>query len=185
MATTDELAALLADDLDAGFTRLVTAHQDAVFSGALRLTRDRAEAEDVAQDAFVRAYRALSGYDPARIRSLNLGGWLWTIVLNVVRNRARSARRAPTVPLGAGDDRPGSAGGTEADALAAVAEAEWQARLAALPPAVRTAVVLRHVVGLGYGEIAEATGRPEGTVKSDVHRGLARLRKIIDQEARP
>ena len=47
---------------------------------------------------------------------------------------------------------------------------------------MRTAVVLRHVGGLGYSEIAEVVGRPEGTVKSDVHRGIATLRRIIDDE---
>ena len=58
----------------------------------------------------------------------------------------------------------------------------WDDRLSALPINQRRAVVLRHVVGLGIGEISEATGRPEGTVKADIHRGLDRLRRVMEQE---
>jgi RNA polymerase sigma-70 factor (ECF subfamily) len=59
---------------------------------------------------------------------------------------------------------------------------EWDRRLSVLSDHQRTAVVLRHVVGLGVVEISEITGRPEGTVKADVHRGLTRLRKTIEEE---
>ena len=59
----------------------------------------------------------------------------------------------------------------------------WQARLDALPPTQRKAVVLRHVVGLNYAELSAALGRPEGTVKADVSRGLARLKRRIEEEA--
>ncbi|RMH75158.1 MAG: hypothetical protein D6683_11720, partial [Actinomyces sp.] len=62
--------------------------------------------------------------------------------------------------------------------------AAWDRRLAALPPRRREAVVLRHVAGLGCAEIAHITGRPVGTVKADVHRGLAQLRRLIDEENR-
>ncbi len=63
-----------------------------------------------------------------------------------------------------------------------MSEADWAARLAALNADARTAVVLRHVVGLSYAEIAEATGRPVGTCKADVHRGIARLRELMTEE---
>jgi RNA polymerase sigma-70 factor (ECF subfamily) len=74
--------------------------------------------------------------------------------------------------------------GPEELTLAAETEREWQRRLAALRPAQRTAVVLRHVVGLSYDELALATGRPAGTIKADVHRGLAKLRALLDEEER-
>ena len=77
------------------------------------------------------------------------------------------------------DDRHGAPDPEPADSAA------WDRRLAALPSAQRRAVVLRHVVGLSYQEIAEAVARPEGTVKTDVHRGLERLRAVIEQEERP
>jgi RNA polymerase sigma-70 factor (ECF subfamily) len=55
--------------------------------------------------------------------------------------------------------------------------------MAGLSKPQRTAVVLRHVVGMGVAEIAEATGRPQGTVKADIHRGLARLKQLMEQES--
>lgn len=63
--------------------------------------------------------------------------------------------------------------------------ASWRRRLEALSEAQRTAVVLRHVVGMSYQDIAQATNRPLGTVKADVSRGLRALRTIIDQEGSP
>jgi RNA polymerase sigma-70 factor (ECF subfamily) len=58
----------------------------------------------------------------------------------------------------------------------------WDRRLRRLPPHQRQAVVLRHVVGLSYPEIAQVVARPEGTVKADVHRGLDKLRQIMEEE---
>jgi RNA polymerase sigma-70 factor (ECF subfamily) len=165
------LAERLADDLDGNFNALLLAHQDRLFTIALRTSGDRHDAEELVQDAFVRAYRALGAWAPERIRELRLRGWLTTIVLNAGRNRAR-VRRVPTTEL-AFD--PGAEPAT--DPLARRDEREaWARLLADLSPAHRTAVVLRHVDGLSYAEIAEAVGRPEGTVKAHVHRGLAALR---------
>ena len=165
------LAARLADDLDTHFEALLVAHQDRLFTIALRTSGDRQDAEELVQDAFVRAYRALGAWPADRIRELRLRGWLTTILLNAGRNRAR-VRRVPTTEL-AFD--PGAE--PAADPLARRDERDvWARLLADLSPAQRTAVVLRHVDGLSYAEIAEAVGRPEGTVKAHVHRGLAALR---------
>ncbi len=173
--TTDEtLAARLAADLDATFESLVAAHEDRLFSIALRVLGDRRDAEEAAQDAFVRAYRALDGYDAARIRDLRLRPWLATIVVNVCRNRAR-VRRVRTVEL-AFD--PGAEPAADPLTTSDIREA-WAGLLAGLPPAQRTAVVLRHVDGLSYAEMAQALGRPEGTLKAQVHRGLATLREAF------
>lgn len=172
----------LARDLEAGFPDLVAHHQDLVYGMALRMTGRPADAEDLAQEAFIRAYRALRGYAPERIAGLLTRGWLAAIVANLGRDRAR--RRGPAV--GALDDA--------ADALAdpapgpeeAVSRREsargWQVRLAALPAAQRQAVALRHVEGLTYPELAVALGRPLGTVKSDVHRGVRALRDAWERE---
>jgi RNA polymerase sigma factor (sigma-70 family) len=165
------LAAALADDLDGAFETLVLAHQDRLFTIALRTGGDRSDAEELVQDAFVRAYRALETWPADRIRELRLRGWLTTILLNAGRNRAR-VKRVPTTEL-AFD--PGAEPGT--DPLTRRDERDtWARLLAGLSPAQRTAVVLRHVDGMSYAEIAEAVGRPEGTVKAHVHRGLAALR---------
>ncbi len=96
MDTDEPLIAALADDLDGSFEALVLAHQDRLYSIALRMLGDPRDAEEAAQDAFVRAYRALAGYDAARIRELRLRPWLATIVLNLCRSRLtrRPAGRA-------------------------------------------------------------------------------------------
>ncbi len=92
------LLAALADDLDLAFEGLVRARQDRLYSIALRILGDPAEAEDAAQDAFIRAYRALGGWDAERIRELRLDAWLATIVVNVARTRvAAGAGAAPRV----------------------------------------------------------------------------------------
>lgn len=168
------LAHSLAVDLDASFEAVVLVHQDRLFTIALRTRGDRAEAEELVQDTFVRAYRALAAWPAERIRELRIRGWLTTILLNAARNRAR-VRRVPTTEL---VFDPGAE--PAADPLARRDDREtWARLLGGLSPAQRTAVVLRHVDGLSYAEIATATGRPEGTVKADVHRGLAALRTAL------
>jgi len=174
-ATDDaRLAARLASDLDSSFESLVVAHQDRLFTIAFRTGGDRHDAEELVQDCFVRAYRALATYPPTRIRELRLRGWLTTILLNAGRNRAR-VKRVPTTEL---TFEPGAE--PAVDPLTRRDEREtWARLLAGLTSAQRTAVVLRHVDGMSYAEIAEATGRPEGTVKAHVHRGLAALRTAL------
>ena len=160
----------LAADLDAAFPTLVEDQQDRLFTIAVRVLGNRSDAEEAAQDAFVRAYRALAGYPAERIRELRLRPWLTTIVLNVCRNRTR-IRRVATTELAF---EPAAEPATDPVA-ARHARETWAGLLSSLPPAQRTAIVLRHVDGLSYAEMAEALGRPEGTLKAQVHRGLASL----------
>ena len=172
----------LADDLDAAFPAFLAHHQDLVYGIALRSTKRPADAEDLAQEAFIRAYRALLDYPAARTRALRPRGWLAAIVGNLGRNRARRTAPAPAdLEVAAevhADDAPGPEGLVEQRESAAA----WRARLAALPPRYRRAVELRHVSGLSYPELAEALERPLGTVKSDVHRGVALLRAAYEHE---
>lgn len=177
---TDRLPHRLAGDLDAAFPDVVRELQDGVYSGALQLTKNHHDAEDVTQETFVRAYRALSTYDAERIRSLQLRPWVWTIALNLCRNRARTAKRRPEAPLR--DLHVEAPSNPEIEATDAAHLATWRARLAPLTEPQRTAVVLRHVVDLSYGEIAAVTGRPEATVRSDTRRGLARLRALLKED---
>ena len=169
----EQLCERLARDLDASFGDLVDALGDDVHSGLRRIHGD--DAADLTQEAFIRAYRALSGYEPERIRELRLRGWIWTIALNLGRNHARDRARRPQ-PAELHDIHP-------VEDPEPVDNRLWQERLSLLPAAQRTAVVLRHVVGLDYAELSAAVGRPEGTVKADVSRGLARLRSIIEEES--
>lgn len=164
----------LATDLDGSFPHLVEEMGSRLFWGLRRLCGDHQEAEDLTQETFIRAYRALSGYEKERIESMTLIPWLWTIALNLGRNHLRNRSRRPTLV---------KLEETSWEDPEPVDGAVWDHRLSHLNRHQRTAVVLRHVVGLGIAEISEATGRPEGTVKADVHRGLARLRELIEEES--
>ncbi len=90
--TEPDLAQRLADDLDGNFEALVVAMQGPVYRFAYRWCGNAQDAEEIAQDAFVRAYGALQGYDAERIRALKLTPWLMTIAVNVARNRVRGKR---------------------------------------------------------------------------------------------
>jgi len=169
----DDLTASLATDLDRSFPDLVDNAGPGLYWGLRRLCGDHQEAEDLTQETFIRAYRALGSFDESRFEELSLSPWLWTIALNLGRNHLRNRSRRPTfVEM---TDR-GVSDPESPDSKA------WDARFAALSTHQRTAVVLRHVVGMGIPEISEATGRPEGTVKADIHRGLDRLRRVMENE---
>lgn len=191
MDTDNDLIEAAARDLDGTFEALVIAHQDRLYSIALRMLGDAHDAEEAAQDALVRAYRAMAGYPPERILALRLRPWLATIVLNLCRSRigrrAAAGRRAlsldaaepGTIELTA-DDRTGPAATTTRRDTAR----GWAELLLSLPPNYRSAVILRHVDGLSYPELATALDRPEGTVKAQVHRGLAMLRTAFETAER-
>jgi RNA polymerase sigma-70 factor, ECF subfamily len=178
------LLTTLARDLDTGFEALALAYQRRLYGLALRLTTSPPDAEEIAQDALVRAYRALATYPAERIEALSLRPWLYQIAVNVWRNRVRKARLRE-VSL-EGDDG--------ATAFEAPAPAETQperqaesnerrhelgALVATLAPRYRVAVVLRHIYELTYPEIAETLEQPVGTVKANVHRGVRILREAL------
>lgn len=170
----DDLVADLARNLDSAFPRLVEHMSPRLYWGLRRMTGDGHQAEDLSQEALIRAYKALSGYPPHRIRELRLEPWVWTIALNIGRNHLRDRSRRPTLVEETTDP-------AEYDLEPPDTEA-WQRRLDSLPRTQREAVVLRHVLGLGIPEIAGITGRPEGTCKADIHRGLKKLREIMENE---
>ena len=190
MDTDDALITGLTTDLDGTFEALVLAHQDRLYSIALRTLGNAADAEEAAQDAFVRAYRALAGYDRGRIEALRLRPWLATIVLNLCRSRrSRTAADRSALSLDVGlptgaEPRTEAVAGPAAIAERRASGEAWAVLLSTLPPAQREAVVLRHVDGLSYPDLAIALGKPEGTVKAQVHRGLAQLRAAYESAQR-
>jgi len=195
MPPPDALTKDLALDLDGTFERMVRTFQDRIFSFAHRLSGNREDAEEIAQDAFVRAYRALRTYPADRIRALSLQAWLYRVALNVARNRFRG-KRARVVSLDArGDDgdeasraretpddpreRPDSRF-EEKESRAGIA-----ALVAGLPERYRAALVLRYVEGLKLEEVATILEQPIGTAKSNVHRAVNLLRGAISDSRRP
>ena len=165
----------------AAFEALVLRHQNRIVNYAMAVVRDAADAEDVAQETFLRAYRSLT-----RFRGdSSFKTWLYAIATNAARTgldrRGRRRRREggslddDAAPLSA-DDVP--AGGADAE-TALVRRESIDRALAALPPDLRVAVVLRDVEGLDYKEIAAATGAPIGTVESRIFRARRRLRPLL------
>ncbi len=180
MDQTGELIAGLADDLDGHFESLVLLYQDRLYRFALRMSGNPEDAEEVAQDALVRAYQALARYPTERILALALRPWLYQICLNVFRNRVRR-RTLQLTPLDG--DLPEHSDRERPERLVEAAEGsrELANLLAALPDRFRAAVVLRHIEELGIAEIAAVLGQPEGTVKSNIHRGIRRLRQEMER----
>lgn len=181
MLTDAELVALALTGSQEAFRELVTRFERPVYSLVARMVHDSATAEDLAQEIFVKAFRRLDTYDPAR----KLSSWLFKIAHNTTIDFLR--RGAPdTVPLEAtaeDDDRGGLAAvlsdaGTEDPGAAA--ERRQMARaleraIASLRPEYREPVLLRYVEGLSYQEICELTGQPLGTVKTNLHRARKEL----------
>ncbi|MEU3384198.1 RNA polymerase sigma factor [Streptomyces albidoflavus] len=92
----EQVTELLAADLDGGFTELVRVHARSVHAFLYRVSGSAAEADDLGQDTFLRAYTALRGYSPQRRRELRPRAWLMTIAANVRRNHVRSSVRRPS-----------------------------------------------------------------------------------------
>lgn len=177
--TDGAVVAALVADLDVGFVELFNVHRKAVFSTALRVCGRWAEAQDLTAETFLRAYRALTDYDTARITALQPRPWLLTITLNLWRNAQRDASRRPaTTELDGAPEPTDERQDVEGSVLRNETARELSDLLGQLPEEQRIAVVLRHVVDLPIAEIAEVLGRPEGTVKSHISRGLRRLREL-------
>jgi RNA polymerase sigma-70 factor, ECF subfamily len=162
--------------------RLVRTYQDPLYGYARQLLGNAHDAEEVAQDAFLRAHRALTlRYDAARCRNLALRPWLYRIARNLACNRRRARRvlaveslgpavsDAVAFPAGAARHRP--AEGSEHDSL-------WLA-LARLKPAAREAVVLRFVEELPYADVAAVLGVTEAAARGKVFRALKDLKRLF------
>ena len=182
IAASDPLCARLAQDLDSAFPELVMDHQQLVYGVAVRVVGE-SSAEDVAQEVFVRAYRALKRYPDARVRDMRLRPWLARMSLNAARNSIRGRRDLVDIADLAETRRSPDDGPVEV-AQRTEDQEMWARLLAVLPPRYRLAVALRHVEDMSYAEIAETLGKPLGSIKSDVHRGIALLRAAYDAEQR-
>jgi len=155
----------------AAFDALLGRHEAAVFHYLTRLVADRDLAEDLAQECWLRVWRARRSYQPeAAFRT-----WLFTVARRLVLDHAKSPR-LPAGPLtdALQEARPGPCDQAVANALSEAIEDA----LAHLPPEQREAVVLRDMEQVAYADIARITGCPLGTVKSRINAGRARLRAV-------
>jgi RNA polymerase sigma-70 factor (ECF subfamily) len=179
-----QLAAAAAAGSQEAFRTLVLRHQDRVHRLVARMVRDAATAEDLTQETFLKAYRAIGSYDPR----WKLGSWLLKIAHNTTIDHLRR-QRLDTRPLEGGADE-SSAGPIASLADGTLPDPEQRARgqalaldlqtaVSALEPAYRELVLLRFQEGLAYQEIAAITGLPLGTVKVRLHRGRKRLAEAL------
>ena len=162
----------------ARFEAAVLPHLDAAFNLARWLLRSRADAEDVAQEALLRAFRAFGGY-----RSGNVRAWLLQIVRNTCFTWLRQNRMGEG--LAEFDENLMSQEGENPETLAiASSDHEQLTRaLEALPAGFREILVLRELEGCSYKEISEITARPIGTVMSALARARQQLREALTQPA--
>src|SRR5882724_467613 len=164
------------------FEALVLPHLDSAFNLARWLTRDDQEAEEIVQEAFVRALRFFAGYRGGDVRA-----WLLTIVRNTCYDRMRRERPGGLTTEfdeevhGVDRDEPGP----EAAMLIAESAQAVSRALDELPLEFREALVLREIEGLSYKEIAEVTGLPIGTVMSRLARARRRMQvRLADRQRR-
>jgi RNA polymerase sigma factor (sigma-70 family) len=157
----------------------VRRHQRRVYGVALAVVGDPRLAEDVAQQAFVRAWRNAGSYDARRG---SVGTWLGTITRNLAIDTTRVRRPQPVDPdelylhVTASDDNP------ERSAVAGESAAELRAAIRTLPPEQARAVVLAGIAGYSASQVAEAEGIPLGTAKTRIRTAMQRLRATLVHE---
>ena len=186
LTLTDEQAMWRVQQTDdhAAFARLVERWEAPIQRLCARMTGDLHRAEDLAQEAFARGFAKRHAYEPGG----KFSTWLWRIALNLCRDELRRRQRHPELSLETGGDTDETSHPHEisdstpspAEAVEALEQAEIVRRaLLRLPEHYRTVVVLRHYEGLKFNEIADVLGIPDGTVKSRMSEGLARLACLL------
>jgi len=159
---------------------VVREHADRVYRLAYRLSGNRADAEDLTQETFVRVFRSLAQYSPGTFE-----GWLHRITTNLFLDmvRRRQRIRFDALPEDADDRLAGTDPGPEQTYHEMHLDPEIEAALDALPPDFRVAVVLCDLEQLSYEEIAATLGIKVGTVRSRIHRGRVMLREALAHRA--
>jgi len=169
-----ELARAVGEGRTEAYDLLVDRHLKSVYAVAVRIVHDAAEAEDVAQDTFIRAYERLYLYDIEQ----SFRNWLLKIATNLSINRLRSRRRERILKMNVAEKAQRAA--PEAISKDELPSArDWQHWLDQLDESQRTAIVLFHFHQMPYAEIAEVLDVPINTVRTYLHRGRKRLKVLM------
>jgi len=185
MATTDEelVARSRGGDLDS-FNQLVLRWERPIYALAYRVIGREEEARDVAQETFLRAFRALGGFKG----QAKFSSWLYRITLNLCRDWMRRERRTPVAQAPEGIDIIDLAGAGEAvESIEDVVSRRQVGRaveraMALLPEEQRTAIIMKEYHGLTFQEIADLLDCPLSTVKTRLYQGLSVLRKQLEHD---
>ena len=178
-ADTDLIARILSGDMQA-FEKLMRLYNRTLYRTARSILRDEAEAEDAAQEAWLKAYRSLGAFRGGS----KLSTWLVRIAANeALMRRRRNARAALTEPID-DLDMASSAAGPEREAQGAEARRMLEARIDALPDDYRAVFVLRALEELNVAETSAALGIPEATVRTRFFRARGLLRESIGRDAK-
>ena len=163
------------------FSVLVSRHASVILSAAWRIVGERAEAEDVAQETFLAAFRALPGF---RAES-RFATWLYRIAVNKCRDRLRARAARPEVEATPGDSAPEAVGETvehrspEEVLLQRQRASSLEQAIRRLPELYREAFVLRHVEGLSYEDMSQALGVDGSTLRMRVYKARAQLSREL------
>lgn len=165
------------------FAALLAAYQKPVYNLALRMTGSPDDALDLSQEAFLRAWRGLSGYR----FDASFSTWLYRLTGNVCIDFLRRRKKEKIIPLYYTDEEneeqelplPHPAPAAEDQALLRLEQSQVAEAMAKLEPEYRQALILRVIDGLSYAEIAAATDVPEGTVKSRIARAREKMRRLL------
>ena len=184
----EDIAPLLALDLEQHFKQLVLTYWQRLFAFMMRHTGSAQDAEDIVQDAFVRAYYALKDYPRYKVQGLKLQPWLYKITLNVFYNRVRYASPQP-VSLDTSVDSPmleleDRAPGPEEELWRRERQDELEGLVSSLPEHYRVVINLYYFEELSYQEIASLLNQPMGTIKAKLHRGIGLLRSALHEANR-
>jgi RNA polymerase sigma-70 factor (ECF subfamily) len=175
------------EDRSREFEEVALVHLDTLYRSALRLTHNRAEAEDIVQETCLRAFRNFHRFNPGT----NCRAWLLTILRNIFLNRVRRAgREVLQEDLPAWESAPErgtmvpASSNPEEEFFQTVLHGDVDRALKAVPLVYREAVILADLEGFSYKEVAEALGCPIGTVMSRLSRGRHLLRQALSRFAR-